>query len=297
MKGICIALLANALLFSMSFAKPSLVMNERVTKFMKAQNENFKKKFDSSVVLIDESSDNTYTAVKQSLSRSFDAYEPEKNVLRIKKENLKIDLSKLENDRNFCARKMLEKIMPSGYENMFILVTIDLERSFSKSQGAQIEGYSFNFKRLFNNRVVRNKYNYLVVRTDKNGFLKSADIRLQDLAITTERMKIDADYDENIASLDSLLNIESDLVDALDRNGNIIKVKIDKVVVGSVANAYCEVEMDAGKKLIPCVSYASKKILSNNESISCIIDVPYSRKSWSDYLHETPSARFIRYSR
>ena len=44
-------------------------------------------------------------------------------------------------------------------------------------------------------------------------------------------------------------------------------------------------------------NFDSKMILSNSDSVAFIIDVPYSRKSWSDYQHENPSARFIRYSR
>ena len=261
------------------------------------QNIDSNTKANSYVVSINETSDKIYTKLKSRLMERYNVYEPEKSVLRIKRENVKVDISELKQNRDLFARKMLKKIMPSGYENMFMLVSVDLERSFSKSQGVQIEGYAFNFKRLFDNRVVRNKYNYLIVRTDKNGILKSADVRLQDLAITTQRLRIDADYDENKASLDSLLNDETDLVDVLDGNGNIIKVKIDKIVVNSVADAYCEVEVGEEKRLIPCLSYASKMVLSNKESFGYIFDVPYSRKSWSDYQHENPSARFIRYSR
>lgn len=308
MMKLYIVFFANILLFSISLAKPSLVMNEKAEKFLKVRNventqqsklknESFNKKPYSYVVLVDESSNDTYAAMKQRLVSFFKAYEPEKNVLRIKKENVKVDLSDLELNRNSCARKILEKVMPNDYGKMFVLVTVDLERSFSKSQGVQIEGYTFNFKRLFDNRVVRNNKNYLIVRMDKNGYLRSADIRLQDLTISTEKMSIDANYDENRATLDSLVNITSDFVNVVNEKGDVIKENVDKVVVNSVADAYCEIEIGGKKILIPCLSYASKMVLSNKESFGYIFDVPYSRKSWSDYQHENPSARFIRYSR
>jgi hypothetical protein len=167
--------------------------------------------------------------------------------------------------------------------NQFKLVSVDIQRSFALSQGVQIEGYTFNFKRVFNNRIVRNNKNYLVVRTDKNGVMKNAEIALQDLAVSSERIAIGVDYNEKMATLDSLINVDYEFIDVFGENRQLKKVRLDKIEVGSVAHSYCEVEVGSERKLFPCLSYASKLVLPNKESIGGIIDVPYSRKSWSEY--------------
>jgi hypothetical protein len=181
------------------------------------------------------------------------------------------------------AHQMLEQLVPQGYVNQFKLVSVDIQRSFALSQGVQIEGYTFNFKRVFNNRIVRNNKNYLVVRTDKNGFMKNAEIALQDLAVSSERIAIGVDYNEKMATLDSLINVDYEFIDVFGENRQLKKVRLDKIEVGSVAHSYCEVEVGSERKLFPCLSYASKLVLPNKESIGGIIDVPYSRKSWSEY--------------
>ena len=70
MMKLYIVFFANILLFSISLAKPSLVMNEKAEKFLKVRNventqqsklknESFNKKPYSYVVLVDESSNDT----------------------------------------------------------------------------------------------------------------------------------------------------------------------------------------------------------------------------------------------
>jgi hypothetical protein len=181
------------------------------------------------------------------------------------------------------AHQMLEQLVPQGYVNQFKLVSVDIQRSFAMSQGVKIEGYTFNFKRVFNNRIVRSNKNYLIVRTDNNGFLKNAEIALQDLAVSSERIAIGVDYNEKMATLDSLINADYEFIDVLGERKHLKKVKLDKIEVGSVAHSYCEVQVDSEKKLFPCLSYASKLVLPNKDEIGGIIDAPYSRKSWSEF--------------
>ena len=263
-------------------AKPALVISDSARSFL--QNSNSVDSFaEAFVATIDESSDNSLMELKNLLSGSYTVYASRNKSFRIRKENTVFDLSNLETNRANMAHQMLEQLVPQIYVNQFKLVSVDIQRSFALSQGVQIEGYTFNFKRVFNNRIVRNNKNYLVVRTDKNGFMKNAEIALQDLAVSSERIAIGVDYNEKMATLDSLINVDYEFIDVFGENRQLKKVRLDKIEVGSVAHSYCEVEVGSERKLFPCLSYASKLVLPNKESIGGIIDVPYSRKSWSEY--------------
>ena len=263
-------------------AKPVLVVSDSARNFLQSGNpvDSFAEAF---VATIDESSDNSLTELKNLLSGSYTVYASRNKSFRIRKENTVFDLSNLETNRANMAHQMLEQLVPQGYVNQFKLVSVDIQRSFALSQGVKIEGYTFNFKRVFNNRIVRNNKNYLVVRTDKNGVMKNAEIALQDLAVSSERIAIGVDYNEKMATLDSLINVDYEFIDVFGENRQLKKVRLDKIEVGSVAHSYCEVEVGSERKLFPCLSYASKLVLPNKESIGGIIDVPYSRKSWSEY--------------
>lgn len=276
-------------------AKPALVISDSARSFLQNSNpvDSFAEAF---VATIDDSSDSSLTELKNLLSGSYTVYASRNNSFRIKKENTVFDLSNLETNRANMAHQMLEQLVPQGYVNQFKLVSVDIQRSFAVSQGVQIEGYTFNFKRVFNNRVVRNNKNYLVVRTDKNGVLKNAEFALQDLVISSERIVIDSDYNERKSTLDSLLNVDYEFIDVFDENRKLKKVELNAIEVGSVAHSYCEVEVGSERKLFPCLSYASKLVLPNKESIGGIIDVPYSRKSWSDYC-KNGSVHIIRHRR
>jgi hypothetical protein len=263
-------------------AKPALVISDSARSFLQNSNP-IDSLAESFVVTIDESSDSSLMELKNFLSSTYKVYGFRNKSFRIRKENVAFDLSALETNRANTAHQMLEQLVPQGYVNQFKLVSVDIQRSFAMSQGVKIEGYTFNFKRVFNNRIVRNNKNYLVVRTDKNGVMKNAEIALQDLAVSSERIAIGVDYNEKMATLDSLINVDYEFIDVFGENGQLKKVRLDKIEVGSVAHSYCEVEVGSERKLFPCLSYASKLVLPNKESIGGIIDVPYSRKSWSEY--------------
>lgn len=263
-------------------AKPSLVISNTAKSFLQT-NDSADLRAESFVATIDKSSDRSLTELKNLLSGSYTVYASRNKSFRIRKENTVFDLSNLETNRANMAHQMLEQLVPQIYVNQFKLVSVDIQRSFALSQGVQIEGYTFNFKRVFNNRIVRNNKNYLVVRTDKNGVMKNAEIALQDLAVSSERIAIGVDYNEKMATLDSLINVDYEFIDVFGENRQLKKVRLDKIEVGSVAHSYCEVEVGSERKLFPCLSYASKLVLPNKESIGGIIDVPYSRKSWSEY--------------
>ena len=263
-------------------AKPVLVVRDSARNFLQSGNP-IDSLAESFVATIDESSDSSLTELKNLLSGSYTVYASRNKSFRIRKENTVFDLSNLETNRANMAHQMLEQLVPQIYVNQFKLVSVDIQRSFAMSQGVKIEGYTFNFKRVFNNRVVRNNKNYLVVRTDKNGLMKNAEIALQDLAVSSERIAIGVDYNEKMATLDSLINVDYEFIDVFGENRQLKKVRLDKIEVGSVAHSYCEVEVGSERKLFPCLSYASKLVLPNKESIGGIIDVPYSRKSWSEY--------------
>ena len=263
-------------------AKPVLVVSDSARNFLQSGNP-IDSLAESFVATIDDSSGSSLTELKNLLSGSYTVYASRNKSFRIRKENTVFDLSNLETNRANMAHQMLEQLVPQGYVNQFKLVSVDIQRSFALSQGVQIEGYTFNFKRVFNNRIVRNNKNYLVVRTDKNGVMKNAEIALQDLAVSSERIAIGVDYNEKMATLDSLINVDYEFIDVFGENRQLKKVRLDKIEVGSVAHSYCEVEVGSERKLFPCLSYASKLVLPNKESIGGIIDVPYSRKSWSEY--------------
>ncbi|MBR6450101.1 MAG: hypothetical protein IKS96_09180 [Fibrobacter sp.] len=282
------------MLSSLAYAKPALVMTENAKVFFKNRNQASLKR-NAYIVEIDEMSYKTLDDLKTKMSNANDVKLTRLNVLKVKNEKLKMDLSEVESNRAICAREMLKMLLPNDYAAQFRLISIDKEHSFAVSQGAKIRGYTFNFKRVFNGRVVRNKNNFLRIRTDGDGFLRDARIALQDLKNTSESILIDETDAENEATLDSLLTEDFDSVNTRNKRGMEKTVRMEKVEVGSVAEAYCEVAEGDNKKLFPCLSYASKIFLENNEEIGSIIDVPHTRKSWSDYYAKKDSVQFSRY--
>ena len=284
----------SLVLSSLVYAKPVLVMTENAKAFFKNRNQNDFKR-NTYIVEINENTFKTMDDLKMKMSNANDVKLTRLNVLKVKNENLKLDLSEVESNRAICAREMLKKFLPNDYATQFRLISIDKNHSFSVSQGAKIGGYTFNFKRVFNGRVVRNKNNFLRIRTDRDGFLRDARIALQDLKITSESILIDETDSENEATLDSLLTEDFDSVNTRNKRGMEKTVRMEKVEVGSVAEAYCEVSDGDNKKLFPCLSYASKIFLENNVELGSIIDVPHTRKSWSDYYAKKNSVQFSRY--
>ena len=292
---------------SLSFGKPILVMGEKAKSYLISRNQDGLKKVKRGndvippkkayIVSVDESSHKIYDYLKTFFQKTYRIQEIKNNTLRIKKDNVSFDISELETHRALCARKILEKIMPAEFVKQFMLVSVDTEQSFSQSQGMRIEGFRFNFSRVFNNRVVRSVNDFLVIRTDAKGVLKDAKISLQDLKNTSEIIKTDDGINENKETLDSLINEEFDVVKVFDQDGYEKDGRIEKIEVGSVTESYCEVFVGNTKKLFPCLSYASTIKLSNNEKIGYIIDAPHSRQSWRDYNHENKgSVRFNHYS-
>lgn len=294
MKKKCLIFFMLLFFSSLVYAKPVLVMTENAKAFFKNRNQNDLKR-NAYIVEINENTFKTMDDLKMKMSNANDVKLTRLNVLKVKNEKLKLDLSEVESNRAICAREMLKKLLPDEYVSQFRLISIDKERSFSVSQGAKIRGYTFNFKRVFNGRVVCNKDNFLKIRTDGDGFLRNARIALQDLRITSESILIDEHETENEDTLDSLLNEEFNFVNAIEGNGLVKKKKIEKVEIGSVAEAYCEVVEGSNKKLFPCLSYASKMFFDDNEEIGYVIDVPHTRKSWSDYYAKKDSVQFSRY--
>jgi len=287
---------------SFALARPVLVMDDNVKKTLKIQNridtqyenqnDKNKEKRKSFIVEVDETSKKIFADLKKRFKNKYHISNVRKNTFRLKNEKVNIDLSDFDSNRFFCASKVLKTIMPNDYVNQFVLVSVDERRSFSMSQGVKIEGRTFNFKRVFNGRIVRNNDNYFNVRIDKNGYLESADIAMQDLKILAEDVEIDNDIDENEATLDSVLNADFEFAYIYDNNGIEKKEKIDNIEMKSVAEAYCEILEGKVKKLFPCLSYTSKINLSEKRNFDYIIDVPHSRKSWGDYHAKKSSATF-----
>ena len=201
---------------SVTFAKPALIVGDNVKKNLKELhrtdswqlNQNGKKKLrrTSFIVEIDESSNNTFRNLKKLLKNGYEYSENGRNELSMKNEKVHLDLSDFDSNRVLCANKMLRTVLPNDYVNQFSLVSVDERRSFSVSQGVKVEGLTFNFKRVFKGRIVRNNENFLKIRVGQNGNLESVDVALQDLKTVAEEIDIDSDLDENEATLDSVLN-------------------------------------------------------------------------------------------
>lgn len=285
--------LMTLLMVGAVYAKPVLVVEKKVENYLKEH-----KQHDSQLAEIDEKSNKTFLELKKQLAENYRVTELKKGVMKIKNPNIKVDLSMVNFDRALCAHEMLKAVMPDGFVEQFRLVSVDLDRAFFPSRGEErIEGYTFNFRRVFNNRVVRNKDNYLSIRVDKNGALKRAVVALQDLVVLDEKIEFEDDFVENKKTLDSLLNEDLNFIKVVDENKQIKKINVNKVESSSAVPAYCVVQDNLQKILFPCISYASKIKLSNGDKIDYIIDVPHTRKSWEDYHEKNKSARFVHFSR
>lgn len=307
MKKVFVAILTVALMSSFGFAKPNVVMGGNAKKFLKnrhhlvhkQQGAEATQEASSYVVKVDESSKKTMSDFKDYLKGWYKVgmYKTEKNVAYFKNEGLRVDISDVKTNREKCAQRILNKIVPVKYANQFKLVSIDEEWGFSETESAEVTTYTFNFKRVFNGRVVRNGDNFLSIDISKDGQFKGADVALQDLALTTETVVTDGDAEENEATLDSLVNTESEELDIIIDNGGFKKTKMKSINVGSVAEAYCEVEDGSDKKLFPCLSYATKVSLEDGNAVSRIIDVPHSRGSWRHNRQGKKPLKFHRFNR
>lgn len=301
-----VVFLTIGLVSSLCFAKPILVMDGNAKRFLKNRlhlvhkYQGAKAALDSSsfVVKVDESSRKTMTDFLNHLIFVYDVgtYKSDENISYFKNERIRVDISDLEVDRDKCAHRILNTILPVKYANQFKLVSIDEERGFSESGAAKVTSYTLNFKRLFKGRVVRNRNNFLTIDIDEEGYFKGADVALQDFELTTEIVPTDGSAEENLATLDSLLKSESDEINAAADDVFLKSKEMKRVDVGSIAEAYCEVEENADTKLFPCLSYASTVNLENGGQVSRIIDVPHSRGSWHHNRKGKKPVKFHRFN-
>lgn len=248
-----------------SFSAPSHKLSSAASDFLKNRHAvnghrlNYtaldkKDSYRSYVVNVGETT-KTSEKLKKNLRGKFEVTELEKNVLEIKKEKYKIDISRNKESRFDCAQSILKALLPGTYANQFDLISIDTVRSFSMSQGVRDESYAFNFSRLYNNRIVRSANNYLRVDVERDGYLKGAQISMEDFSLTSEIVETDETFDENVAVLDSTLRTDFNSVKKFDdRDGSVTTVKTESVEAESAAASYCEVDSDDGKKLFPCIS-------------------------------------------
>ena len=249
----------------------------------------------SSVFIVDEKSKETYTDLKNSLSELYSIRELNDNRIRVDEVNVQLDLSCLESDRNPCGKKMVKNVMPSKYADQFMLYSTDTEyfASFDGEKATSgVSGYTFNFKRVFEGRVVRNTTNYLMVDTDADGKVKSFEVSLQHFKTTTESVATNASAEENIAALDSVLRMDFAKVKVVDTNGTVVEKSVSEAKVTSMAEAYCEVFHGNDIKLLPCLSYVVNMSVSDSNSIVSVVDVAHSRSSWYDYEHGKSFFRF-----
>lgn len=291
------------ILNSFVWAKPNLEMNGIVKKslddfsqikysYLKSNTLASRK---TALVEVNLSSKKTIDSLNMLLKNEYRVIESRGTFIRLKNERLHIGVPDLETNRALIAQRVLNIVMPHGFDKYFMLVSIDVVRSFSVNQGAEIEGFTLNFKRVFNGRLVRNNDNFLKVQIDKKGYLESLDVALQDLKIGAESVDSYGDAAECEFTLDSLFEANFDYAYVVDDDGVEKKKKIENVKLTSVTEAYCEIIEDDKKMLFPCLSYTSKIDLNENELFDYIIDVPHSRKSWSDYYAKKSSVYFDSY--
>lgn len=274
--------------------KPTYVLNENALDYL-----NSSRTSSNYVVVIDESGTETFEEMKALLSETYEVRVIHTYVddIWFEKDSVKVDLSELESNRNECAKGILKTVMPSKYADQFRIVSIDTEYSFSENEETKVSGYTFNFKRVFNGRVVRNNKNLLSIYTDQDGHVHDGQISLQDLKVTSDSLKIDANIEENKATLDSMMSENFYSFSVCQSCGSDPEnVRITEVNVTSAADAYCEVLHGSETKLLPCISYTTNEILENGDSIARIVDAPYSRSSWNDYDHGEKHFEFNRYS-
>ncbi len=228
----------------------------------------------SSVAVIEESTNETFKEMKLLLSEKYNVKESRSYVDEIwfEKDSVQVDLSELESDRDKWAKGILAAVMPSQYVDQYRIISIDEE--------SRITEYTFNYVRVFEGRVIRNNKNNLSIYVDANGFFKSGDVAIQDLKTTAETVAVESNLDEYKTSLDSIYrdNSYSVTVCSMCESGKK-EVQINEVIVTGVADAYCESELGSSVKLMPCISYTTKEILADGDTIARIVDAPYSRAS------------------
>ena len=258
-----------------------IVLEEKVETFLSAPRE-----ASSKVFVVDETSNETYTDLKNSMSALYSVRVLSDGEIYTDEVNVQVDLSNLESDRNQCGKNMLKKVMPSKYANQFKFYSTDTEyyASFGEdSASSGVSGYTFNFKRVFEGRVVRNNANYLSIDTDAKGNVKSLGVSLQHFKSTTESVVTDASAEENIATLDSAIRADFDSINVVTGCCSVKTEKVTGVKVTSVAEAYCVLEHGHEQKLVPCISYVTDISVDEGQSNTVVVDVPHSRTSWDGY--------------
>ena len=259
-----------------------IVLEEKVETFLSAPRE-----ASSKVFVVDESNNETYTDLKNSMSALYSVRVFSDGEIYTDEVNVQVDLSNLESDRDQCGKNMLKKVMPSKYANQFKFYSTDTEyyASFGEdSASSGVSGYTFNFKRVFEGRVVRNNANYLSIDTDAKGNVKSLGVALQHFKPTTESVVTDANAEENIATLDSAIRADFDSINVVTECCSVKKEKVTGVKVTSVAEAYCVLEHEHEQKLLPCVSYVADISVDEGQyNTVAVVDVPHSRTSWNGY--------------
>lgn len=153
----CVFFLLILLFCSLCLGKPVLTFGDKARTYLNNRNQKLLKEFNqkkvvdsekgySYVVAIDEFTHKTIDEMKSFFLKTYNVHEIGNRILKIKKDNVKLDLSELKSHRASCALRMLKKVMPANYSNQFMLRSVDTERSFSKSQGVKCLSYASKIK-------------------------------------------------------------------------------------------------------------------------------------------------------
>jgi hypothetical protein len=237
--------------------------------------------------------------VSESLGKNFKSVNYYDNYVYLDscKSDFRMDISNLKKNQNQESKKLLKHLFSAEIAKQFDLFVVGTEyfgsmpipqiteNSYEKyisgkkppqnTDTSRIEnenGYILLFQRVYKGRIIRSTDNYLNVFIDKDGHVKNMEIAWQDL-FSTEKFTASANS--------NLTEITGALESAAKSNYSSVIVMGDTLPIknfdiNGVAKAWCKEIIEGKNVLFPCLSYSLSIEISNGETKSTVIDVPYS---------------------
>jgi len=255
--------------------------------------------------------------VSESLGKNFKSvnYYDNSVYLDSYKSNFIMDINNLKKNQNQESKKLLKHLFSDEIAKQFDLFVVGteysestaipqiIENSYEKYIGGKkssqtintssIEseiGYILLFQRVYKGRIIRSTDNYLNVFVDKDGHIKNVEIAWQDL-FSTEKFTASASSNltEIIGALES--NVKSNYSSVVIMGDTLAIKNFD---VNGVAKAWCKEIIEGRNVLFPCLSYSLSFEISNGETQSAVIDVPYSINYKREFLGIAQSSKISR---
>ncbi len=189
--------------------------------------------------------------------------------------NVKFDIGAIKKRDRAATTNLLNALFPNSDVDQLDLFAIHTLFEESEFESRHESGYIVSYSRIYDGRIIRNGKNYLDVLVGNDGIIKHVEAKWQDLYNSDASVRIDEQDTENQKALNLVMELDYAKT-IVQSTGSTDTLDVTDFEVKGVAKAWCEIELENGLTLIPCLSYTGVVRSENGEEEDLVVDAPYS---------------------